>query len=54
MTIYLMYVWYHGEYVRITVIHRDFAEATECRFCKIIIGHRDFKISTVIPDIDLY
>jgi hypothetical protein len=24
-----MYVWYYGGFVRITVIHRDFAETTD-------------------------
>jgi hypothetical protein len=27
-----VYVWYHGEYVKITVTHRDFTEATEYSF----------------------
>jgi hypothetical protein len=28
----LIYVWYHCEYVRITVTHRDFTEAIKCNF----------------------
>ena len=30
-----MYVWYHNEYVRITVIHNDFAKTTKRSFWKI-------------------
>jgi hypothetical protein len=40
------YVWYHGRYVRITVIYRDFAEATESSFWKIKVDHRDSDILT--------
>jgi hypothetical protein len=29
-TTQLVYVWYHGEYVRLTVSQCDFAEAIEC------------------------
>jgi hypothetical protein len=29
--------WYHSEYVRIMVIHRDFAEAIKCSFWKITL-----------------
>jgi hypothetical protein len=35
------YVWYHDGYVRITVTHRDFTEATECSFWKITVDYRD-------------
>jgi hypothetical protein len=48
----LVCVWYHGRYVRITVIHRDFPKATKCSFCKIMVGHRDFNTFTVIPNTD--
>jgi hypothetical protein len=44
-------VWYHGGYVRVTVTHRDFIEATECSFWKITVDHRDSGIFTVIPNI---
>jgi hypothetical protein len=41
-------VWYHDEYVRITVAHCDFTEVTECSFWKIMVDHRNSDISTVI------
>jgi hypothetical protein len=47
----LAYVWHHGMYVRITLTHRDFREATECSFWKITVAHRDSDIFTVIPNI---
>jgi hypothetical protein len=50
--LYEIYVWYYGGYVRITVTHRDFTEATECRFWKITVDYRDSGISTVIPNIE--
>jgi hypothetical protein len=31
-----MYIWYHGEYVIITVTHCNFTEATECNVEKQI------------------
>jgi hypothetical protein len=47
---YLAYVWYHSEYVRITVTHRDFTKATLCSLCKITVSHHDSGISIVIPN----
>ncbi|MCI09589.1 hypothetical protein A2U01_0030676, partial [Trifolium medium] len=46
-----VYVWYYGDYAKTTVIHRDFAEATERSFWKITVDHRDSDMSTVIPNI---
>jgi hypothetical protein len=34
-------------------IYRDFPKATLCSFCKITVSHRDYGISTVIPNICL-
>jgi hypothetical protein len=49
----LFYVWYHGGYAGITVIHRNFSKATLCSFCKITVSHRNSDISTIIPNIGL-
>jgi len=36
-----MYVWYHGNYVKITMTHHDFV--------KVIKNHCDFNIRIDIP-----
>jgi hypothetical protein len=46
-----VYAWYHGEYARITTIHRDFAGAIDCSFWKIMVGHRYSDISNMISNI---
>jgi hypothetical protein len=43
--------WYHGEYVRITVIYRDFSKVRLCSFCKTTVNHCDSNIPTMIPNI---
>jgi hypothetical protein len=50
---YLIYIWYHGWYVRITVIHRNFSKTTLCNFCKIMASHFDSDIFILIPNINL-
>jgi hypothetical protein len=49
----LVNVWYHGEYIRITVIRRYFAEATKCIFWKITMNHCDSDLLTMISNIPL-
>jgi hypothetical protein len=49
----IAYVWYHDWYVKITVTHCDFTEATECNFWKITVNYRDSGISTVIANIHI-
>jgi hypothetical protein len=49
---YSDYVWYHGEYVRITVIHCDYAELQSVAFEKSRrITVRNSNIPTIIPHI---
>jgi hypothetical protein len=49
--VYHMFV--NTVYTRTTMTHYDFAEATKCRFLKIIMDRRGFGISTMLPNIRL-
>jgi hypothetical protein len=48
------YVWFHGRYVRITVIYRDSPKATLFSFCKMTVNRRDSEIFIVIANIGLF
>jgi hypothetical protein len=43
------YVWYHIEYIRITMIHHNFPKVILNNFCKITVNCCDSGILTVIP-----
>jgi hypothetical protein len=45
--------WYHGGYIIITVIHRDFTGTTEYSFCNITVSRCDSNIPTMIPNTQL-
>jgi hypothetical protein len=42
--------WYYGGYSRITMILRDFIEATKYNFFKITVNRCDSGIPTMIPN----